>query len=80
MCPDKKVQWFKDHGHTTLQTREIKKLVTTRWNETYKGDKEPVLAATAVPQRGKVHFKFIVALSLNNYILISAQVKVGCSI
>ena len=77
MCPDKKLKWFKDHGRTAAQIREIKKLVVTCWNETYKGDEEPVPAATAV-QRGKASFTFIVTLSLNNYILISAQVKMGC--
>ena len=41
MCPDKKLKWFKDHGHSAAQIRDIKKLVVTRWNETYKGDEEP---------------------------------------
>ena len=54
MCPDKKLKWFKDHGRTAAQIRDIKKLVITRWNETYKGDEEPTSAAIAVPQRGKV--------------------------
>ena len=49
MCPDKKLKWFKDHGRTTAQIRDIRKLVVTRWNETYKGDEGPVPEASAVP-------------------------------
>jgi hypothetical protein len=79
MCPDKKLKWFKDHGRTPAQIRDIKKLVITRWNETYKGDEEPAPAATAVPQRGKVSVEFIAILSINNNNLILAQVKVGGS-
>ncbi|KAF8239996.1 hypothetical protein L208DRAFT_1235128 [Tricholoma matsutake] len=48
MCPDKKLKWFKDHGHTAAQIRDIKKTVLTHWNESYKGDEEvlpPALAA-----------------------------------
>ncbi len=30
MCPDKKLKWFKDHGHSAAQIREIKKMVTNR--------------------------------------------------
>lgn len=58
MCPDKKLKWFKDHGHTAAQTRDIKKLVLTHWAETYKGDEGTVPAATSAPQRGKVSVKF----------------------
>ena len=49
MCPDKKLKWFKDHGRAPAQTRDIKKLVVTRWNKTYKGEKEPAPVATVVP-------------------------------
>jgi len=35
MCPDRKTKWFKDHGRTTAQVREIKAAVTKRWKETY---------------------------------------------
>jgi hypothetical protein len=58
MCPDKKFKWFKDHGHTGAQIRDIKKMVLTRWNESYKGDEEVLPPAPAVPQRGKVSFEF----------------------
>src|ERR1700679_2068930 len=60
MCPDKKLKWFKDHGHTPAQIRDIKKLVLTRWTETYKGDEGTVPAATSAPRarRGKVSVKF----------------------
>jgi hypothetical protein len=54
MCPDKKLKWFKDHGHSAAQIRDIKKLVLTRWAETYKGDEGTVSAITSAPQRGKV--------------------------
>jgi len=52
MCPDKKLKWFKDHGHSAAQIREIKKMVTNRWNETYKGEEEVLPAA--MPHKGKV--------------------------
>jgi hypothetical protein len=75
MCPDKKLKWFKDHGCSAAQIRDIKKLVVTRWNETYKGDEEPS-PATEAPRRGKVSDS-IVTLSLNNNAFILDQVKVG---
>ena len=75
MCPDKKLKWFKDHGRSAAQIRDIKKLVVTRWNETYKGDEEPP-PATEAPRRGKVSDS-IVTLSLNNNAFILDEVKVG---
>ncbi|KAF8988141.1 hypothetical protein BDQ17DRAFT_1402226 [Cyathus striatus] len=39
MCPDRKLKWFKDHGCTTQQIKEIKKIVIKRWKETYISDK-----------------------------------------
>ncbi|KAF8239893.1 hypothetical protein L208DRAFT_1015389, partial [Tricholoma matsutake] len=43
MCPDQKLKWFKDHGHTSAQIsghtsaqiRDIKKLVVNRFKESY---------------------------------------------
>lgn len=75
MCPDKKLKWFKDHGRSAAQIRDIKKLVVTRWNKTYKGDEEHP-PATEAPQRGKVS-NSIVTLSLNNNAFILDEVKVG---
>lgn len=75
MCPDKKLKWFKDHGHSAAQIRDIKKLVVTCWNETYKGDEEPP-PAPEPSRRGKVS-DFIVTLSLNNNAFILDEVKVG---
>jgi hypothetical protein len=43
MCPDRKVKWFKDHGRTAAQIKEIKKMVTKRWEESYQGAEEEVL-------------------------------------
>jgi hypothetical protein len=68
-------KWFKDHGHSAAQIQEIKKLVVTCWNETYKGDEEPP-PATEASRRGKVS-DFIVTLSLDNNAFISDEVKVG---
>ena len=78
MCPDKKLKWFKDHGHSDSQIHDIRNLVATRWNETCKGDEGPELAPHAVPWRGKVSAKCFMTLSLYNYNLIAAQIKVGC--
>jgi hypothetical protein len=58
MCPDKKLKWFKDHGHIAAQIQDIEKTVLTCWNESYKGDEEVLPPALAVPQRGKVSFAF----------------------
>ncbi|KAF8987428.1 hypothetical protein BDQ17DRAFT_1258553 [Cyathus striatus] len=38
-CPDRKLKWFKDHGRTTQQIKEIKKTVIKWWKETYISDK-----------------------------------------
>ena len=54
MCPDRKLKWFKDHGYSAAQIRDIKKTVVTQWNETYKKD-EPAHVDVA-PQRRKVSF------------------------
>jgi hypothetical protein len=35
MCPDRKLKWFKDHGRTSAQIRDIKKLVVNRFKESY---------------------------------------------
>ena len=59
MCPDKKLKWFKDHGRTAAQIRDIKKLVVTCWNQTYKEDEKSTPAATALLRKEKVYYKFI---------------------
>lgn len=38
MCPDRKLKWFKDHGRTARQIKEIEKLVVARWNKDYAPD------------------------------------------
>ncbi|KAF8239296.1 hypothetical protein L208DRAFT_1184145, partial [Tricholoma matsutake] len=35
MCPDQKLKWFKDHGRTSAQIRDIKKLVVNCFKESY---------------------------------------------
>ncbi|KAF8881192.1 hypothetical protein BD779DRAFT_1445737, partial [Infundibulicybe gibba] len=35
MCPDRKLKWFKDHGRTTRQIKDIDKLVTKYWKDKY---------------------------------------------
>ncbi|KAF8495270.1 hypothetical protein F5888DRAFT_1794991 [Russula emetica] len=35
MCPNRKLKWFKDHGRTAAQIKEIKKMVVKRWEESY---------------------------------------------
>jgi hypothetical protein len=55
MCPDHKLKWFKDHGRTTMQIKEIKKMVTKRWEESYCGDEgEMPRNETQVTQPAKV--------------------------
>jgi hypothetical protein len=35
MCPDRKLKWFKDHGRTAMQIKEVKKMVIRRWEQSY---------------------------------------------
>ncbi|KAF9460566.1 hypothetical protein BDZ94DRAFT_899117, partial [Collybia nuda] len=35
MCPDRKLKWFKDHGRTSRQVKDIEKMVIKHWNEVY---------------------------------------------
>jgi hypothetical protein len=44
MCPDRKLKWFKDHGHSAAQIRDTKKLVINRWKESYQGTGDDVEA------------------------------------
>jgi hypothetical protein len=37
MCPDHELKWFKDHGQTVAQIKEIKKIVVKHWEESYHG-------------------------------------------
>ncbi|KAJ7433236.1 hypothetical protein B0H11DRAFT_1939659 [Mycena galericulata] len=36
MCPDKKLQWFKDRGWTREDVEELRSLVVRRWEKSYK--------------------------------------------
>jgi hypothetical protein len=56
MCPDRKLKWFKDHGRTAAQIKEIKKMVIKRWEESYyQGAEEEVQGdETRVTQPPKV--------------------------
>jgi hypothetical protein len=40
MCPDRKLKWFKDHGRTAAQIRDIKKIVIKRFKDSYAQDKD----------------------------------------
>jgi hypothetical protein len=56
MCPDWKLKWFKDHGRTAAQIRDIKKLVVNRWKELYQGaanDTETPATGLVLPRLGK---------------------------
>ncbi|TFK33878.1 hypothetical protein BDQ12DRAFT_614491, partial [Crucibulum laeve] len=35
MCPDHKLKWFKDHGHTITQIKGIEKMVANQWKNFY---------------------------------------------
>ncbi|KAF5315255.1 hypothetical protein D9619_006958 [Psilocybe cf. subviscida] len=37
LCPDRKLKWFKDHGRTVRQIKEIEKLVISTWKSDYEG-------------------------------------------
>lgn len=36
MCPDRKLKWFRDHGHSPRQVTVIKQKVIQFWEERYK--------------------------------------------
>ncbi|KAF9524138.1 hypothetical protein CPB83DRAFT_727737, partial [Crepidotus variabilis] len=40
MCPDRKLKWFKDHGRTPRQIKEIEKLIIEKWTEVYSPDED----------------------------------------
>ena len=53
MCPHMKLKWFKKHGYTATQMRDLKKLVLNRWDQSYK----PASANApnvSIPLKGKV--------------------------
>ena len=60
-------------ANSAAQIQDIKKLVVTHWNKTYKGDEEPPPAPES-SRRGKVS-DFIVTLSLNNNSFIQMKSK-----
>ncbi|TFK36770.1 hypothetical protein BDQ12DRAFT_699551 [Crucibulum laeve] len=35
MCPDHKLKWFKDHGRTSRQIKDIEKMVVSKWKNNY---------------------------------------------
>lgn len=35
MCPNKKLQWFKDHGWQPEAIEAVRQLVIQRWTESY---------------------------------------------
>lgn len=45
MCPDRKLQWFKDRGRTAAQIEDIRKVVVNRWSESYDAPSETETAA-----------------------------------
>ena len=54
MCPDRKLKWFKDHGRTAVQIKEIKKVVIKRWDESYCVVEGETPGETQVTQPSKV--------------------------
>jgi hypothetical protein len=51
MCPDKKLKWFKDHGRTTAQIKQIKTLSIKRWDESYKPMDEAMPTSTTAASK-----------------------------
>lgn len=49
MCPDKKLQWFRDQGWCEREITEVKEMVIRRWEESYK---TPDATASAVSTSG----------------------------
>jgi uncharacterized protein (DUF3820 family) len=35
MCPDRKLEWFKKRGFTSAKINVLKKMVTSRWTDSY---------------------------------------------
>lgn len=46
MCPDRKLKWFKDHGRTPKQIKDIEKMVVKQWKDIYAPQETTPLAET----------------------------------
>ncbi|KAF8220806.1 hypothetical protein L208DRAFT_1186857, partial [Tricholoma matsutake] len=49
----KELKWFKDHGWTAAQIRDIKKMVIEHCNETYKGEDSEALTVFSFQAKSK---------------------------
>jgi len=75
MCPDKKLQWFVDHGWSPASIEEIRQQVIDRWTTSYK---PPASAAVAVAPAIAVNAPVIVSLlSIFANDLLNISIKPG---
>lgn len=47
MSPDKKLDWFRRKGWSEVEIADVRRLVVTRWDESYKALSIPATAPTA---------------------------------
>lgn len=66
MCPDQKLQWFKDHGFLTAVTWKLKQLVINQWEMQYKP--EPVLTSVSEPSVSSIFSLFSITHSTQSFI------------
>ena len=75
MCPDKKLQWFVDHGWSPASVEEIRQQVIDRWTTSYK---PPASAAVAVAPAIAANAPVIVSLlSIFANDLLNISIKPG---
>jgi len=67
LCPNCKLKWFKDHGCTTCQIKEIEKMVIARWNVSYTLDESTDDSDKASIQADSVSLNFSYLLILKIY-------------
>lgn len=67
LCPDRKLKWFKDHGRTTRQIKEIEKMVIARWNVSYAPDESTDDSDEASTQADSVSLNLSYLLVLRIY-------------
>jgi len=58
MCPDKKMQWFVDHGWESDAIEEFRQLVIGRWVESYK----PITVANAAVPAAPANIPAVVCI------------------
>ncbi|KAJ7879454.1 ribonuclease H-like domain-containing protein, partial [Mycena leptocephala] len=62
LCPNLKLEWFKENGRSTTQIRRIREMIVARYDELFKTVAQPTRTPTSAPpaptQPGRVRGRF----------------------